>query len=208
MLLDDAAVDIEAWLAAKVANKFGRVEGSAFINGNGVTQPRGFATYTNVATADATRAWGQLEMIKTGVSSDFAATLPGDILFSLIQAMKTAYLANAQWCTTREVIAKIRKFKEATTNAYMWQPGLAKGTPDTLLGYPITMAQDVPALAASSMSMWFGDFAEAYQIVDRMGMRTIRDNLTDKPNVQFYTTKRTGGGVVNFEALKGIQFGT
>lgn len=206
-LLDDAAVDVEAWLAAKVANKFARVEGSAFINGTGINQPKGFAIYTLAATGDATRAWGTLEKVKTGANGDFASGATGpDVLFSLIQAFKTAYLNNAKWVTTREVISKVRKLKEATTNAYMWQPGLAKGTPDSLLGYPIVMAQDVPVLATGSASLWFGDWSEGYQIVDRMGMRTIRDNLTDKPNVQFYTTRRVGGGVLNFEAIKAITF--
>jgi len=209
-LLDDSAVDVEAWLAAKVANKFARVEGAAFINGNGVNQPRGFASgYTLVATGDSTRTWGQIEKVKSGTNGGFGsgATAP-DCLFSLIQAFKTAYLNNARWVTTREVIAAIRKLKEATTNAYIWQPGLQKGTPDSLLGYPIVMAQDIPALATGSASLWFGDWSEAYQIVDRQGMRTIRDNLTDKPNVQFYTTKRVGGGVVNYEAIKAITFET
>lgn len=207
-LLDDSAVDVEAWLAAKVADKFARVEGAAFINGTGVGQPRGFATYTMAATGDATRTWGQIEKIKTTANGDFAASNPGDKLFDLIQAFKTAYLQRAKWVTTREVIAKVRKFKEATTNAYMWQPGLAQGTPDTLLGYPIVIAQDVPALATQSLSMWFGDWMEAYQIVDRMGIRTLRDPYTDKPYVHFYSTRRVGGAVVNFEAIKAISFET
>lgn len=205
-LLDDSAVDVEAWLADKVADKFARVEGSAFINGTGVGQPRGFATYTMAATGDATRTWGQIEKVKSGASADFAASSPADKLFDLIQAFKTAYLQNAQWVTTREVIAKVRKFKEATTNAYMWQPGLAKGTPDTLLGYPIVIAQDMPALGAASASMALGDWKEAYQIVDRQGVRTLRDPYTDKPYVHFYSTKRVGGGVLNFEAVKFITF--
>lgn len=207
-LLDDAAVDVEAWLADKVADKMGRVEASAFINGTGVGQPRGFATYTLAATGDATRTWGQIEKVKTGASADFASSNPADKVFDLIQAFKTAYLQNAQWVTTREVIGKVRKFKESTTNAYMWQPGLAKGTPDTLLGYPIVIAQDVPALASGSASMWLGDWKEAYQIVDRQGIRTLRDPYTDKPYVHFYSTKRVGGGVLNYEALKTLTFET
>jgi HK97 family phage major capsid protein len=205
-LLDDAAVDVEGWLADKVADKFARVEGAAFINGTGVGQPRGFATYTLAATGDSSRTWGQIEKVKSGASADFAASNPADKLFDLIQAFKTAYLQNAQWVTTREVIAKVRKFKEATTNAYMWQPGLAKGTPDTLLGYPIVIAQDMPALGAASASMALGDWKEAYQIVDRQGVRTLRDPYTDKPYVHFYSTKRVGGGVLNFEAVKFITF--
>jgi HK97 family phage major capsid protein len=207
-LIDDAAVDVEAWLAGKVADKFARVEGAAFINGTGVGQPRGFATYTTAATGDATRTWGQLEHVKSGANGDFAASNPADKLFDLIQAFKTAYLQNANWVTTREVIAKVRKFKEATTNAYMWQPGLARGTPDQLLGYPITIAQDMPALGTASLSMALGNFKEGYQIVDRIGIRTLRDPYTDKPYVHFYSTKRVGGGVLNFEAIKFISFQT
>lgn len=205
-LLDDANIDVEAWLAGKIADKLTRVENAAFVNGTGVGQPRGFTTYTTVATADATRPWGQLEMKVTGVNGDFAASSPGDILFDLIAAFKQGYLPGCRWATKREVIAKIRKFKEATTNAYMWQPGLQAGQPDRLLGYPITMMEDMPALSANSLSLAFGDFAMAYQIVDRQGFRVLRDPFTNKPYVRFYTTRRTGGQVVQFEALKFIQF--
>jgi HK97 family phage major capsid protein len=204
-LLDDAAVDVESWLGMKVADRFARVEGAAFINGTGVGQPRGFATYTNVATGDATRTWGSIEYIPTGASADFHTT-QGDPLFTLIQAMKTGYTQNATWVTSREIVAKIRKFKTTTTLDYVWQPGLQMGTPDRLLGYPVFIAQDMPALAANSYSMAFGDFREAYTVVDRMGMRTLRDPYTNKPYVIFYCTARVGGGVLNFEAIKLIKF--
>ncbi len=206
-LLDDAAVDVEAWLAAKVADKLARVEGAAFVVGTGVGRPRGFASgYTLAETGDATRAWGQLEKVKTGANGDFAASNPADKLFDLIGAFKQAYLQNARFVTRREVITKIRKFKEATTNAYMWQPGLQAGQPDRLLGYPIVIAQDMPTLATGSASLAFGDFAQGYQIVDRIGIRTLRDPFTAKPYVVFYTTKRVGGGVLNFEAIKLLTF--
>lgn len=206
-LLDDAAVDVEAWLAGKQADKFARVEGAAFINGTGAGQPRGFATYTTAATADATRTWGQLEHVVTGASADFHTTT-ADPLFTLIAAFKSAYLQGANWVTTREVIAKIRKFKTSTTNEYLWQPGLQMGQPSTLLGYPIVIAQDMPALAANSLSMALGNFKEGYQIVDRQGIRTLRDPYTSKPYVIFYSTRRVGGAVLNFEAIKFIKFGT
>jgi HK97 family phage major capsid protein len=196
-LLDDANVDVEAWLAGKVADKLTRVENAAFVNGTGVGQPRGFTTYTTVATADGTRAWGQLEMKKTGVNGDFAASSPADILFDLIGAFKQGYLNNGRWATKREVIAKIRKFKESTTNAYMWQPGLQQGQPEQLLGYPIIKFEDMPALSSNGLSLALGDFAMAYQIVDRQGFRVLRD-----------TTRRVGGAVVQFEALKFVQFST
>lgn len=205
-LLDDAVVDVEAWLATKVGDKLSRVQNDAYLNGTGVGQPRGLTTYTTAATADATRTWGQFEHVATGVSADFAASTPADILFDLIQAFKDAYLANARWMTRREVIGKIRKFKESTTNAYMWQPGLQQGQPQVILGYPVTVSQDMPALAGSSLSLAFGDFKQAYQIVDRQGFRTLRDPYTNKPFVQFYTTARTGGAAIQFECVKFIKF--
>lgn len=205
-LLDDAAVDVESWLAAKVADKFARKEGNAFCVGDGVGKPRGFAAYPTAATGDDTRAWGTIEHVKTGANGGFASSNPADVLFDLIGKFRPEYLQNASWVTRREAITSIRKLKESTTNAYMWQPSLQAGQPDRLLGYPIVSAQDLAALATDSLSMWFGDFREGYQIVDRIGLRTLRDPFTAKPYVRFYTTKRVGGGVVNFEAIKALKF--
>jgi HK97 family phage major capsid protein len=208
-LLDDSLVDVEAWLAGKVADKMARTEGAAFITGDGVSKPRGFTTYTTAATADSARAWGTMEHIKTGVNGDFAASNPADILFDLLQAFKPAYLdSDATWVTRREVLAKIRKFKitGSGTTDYLWQPGLQAGVPDRLLGFPITMAQDMPTLGTGSLSLALGDFKDGYQIVDRMGARVLRDPFTDKPYVKFYTTRRVGGAVVNFEAIKFVNF--
>jgi HK97 family phage major capsid protein len=204
-LLDDSNVDIEAWLAGKVADKFARVEGAAFVNGNGVGKPRGFTSYTTAATADATRAWGQLEHVNTGANGAFHTT-QADPLFDLIAAFKPHFLNGSRWVTRRTVIAAIRKFKTTTTLEYIWQPGLQAGQPDRLLGYPITLAEDMPALGTGSLSMALGNFTEGYQIVDRLGVRTLRDPFTDKPYVKFYTIKRTGGGVLNFEAIKFVRF--
>lgn len=209
-LIDDAAYDVEGWLADKVANKLARFEGAEFVTGTGVNAIKGFTKYTLSATADGSRTWGQIEKIKTGVNGDFAASSPADKIFDLTQAFKPAYLNAAKWVTTREVIGKVRKFKGATTGDYLWQPGLQAGMTDKLLGYPIVMAQDLPALSTyattSAPCLWLADWAEFYTIVDRMGIRTIRDNLTDKPNVQFYSTRRVGGGVLNFEAGKVLTF--
>ena len=204
-LLDDAAVDIESWLAMKVGDRFARVENDAFINGDGVGKPRGLFTYTTAATADASRTWGQFEHVVTGASSDFHTT-KADPLFDFMGKFKNQYLNNGRWLTRREVIAKVRKLKEATSDQYLWQPGLQMGQPDRLLGYPIVIDQDVPTLANGSLSMAFGDFAEAYMIVDRIGMRTLRDPYTAKPYVVFYTTKRVGGGAISFDSVKFVRF--
>lgn len=205
-LLDDAAVDVEAWLAGKVADKFARVEGAAFVTGTGVGQPRGFTTYTTAATADTSRTWGQLEHVNTGANGAFHTT-QADPLFDLIAAFKPAYLQRANWVTTRAVIAAIRKFKTSTTSEYIWQPGLQMGQPERLLGYPVVIAQDMPAhTTTGALGMALGDFREGYTIVDRQGIRTLRDPYTSKPYVIFYSTARVGGGVVDFDAIKFIRF--
>jgi HK97 family phage major capsid protein len=204
-VIDDAAVDVESWLAEKVADKFGRVEGTAFWGGTGVGQPRGLASYATAATADGSRAWGTFEHIVTGANGDFHTT-KADPLQDLLGAFKDQYLQNASFVMRRAVRTKLRKLKEATSDRYLWEPGLQAGQPDRLLGYPTRIDEYMPTLATNSLSLAFGDFREAYTIVDRIGIRTLRDPYTAKPYVRFYSTKRTGGGAVNFEAVKFIKF--
>lgn len=204
-LIDDAATDIESWLADKVADKFARVEGNAFLNGTGVGQPRGLCTYSMAATADSSRAWGVFEMVKSGANGTFHST-KADVLQDLIGAFKDQYLQNAVFLMRREVRTAIRKMKEATSDRYLWEPSLQAGQPDRLLGYPARIDQYMPALATGSKSLAFGDFREAFTIVDRIGVRTLRDPYTAKPYVVFYSTKRCGSGAVNFEAVKFISF--
>lgn len=203
-LIDDAATNVEVWLAGKVADKFARVEGAAFTTGNGVGKPHGLFAYPTAATSDDTRAWGTFEHVKTGANGDFTTTKT-DPLLELIGAFKDQYLNNASFLMRREMRTKIRKLKGATSDLYLWEPGLAVGTPDRLLGYPVKIDQYVPALATDSLSLALGDFKEAYTIVDRIGVRTLRDPFTAKPYVVFYSTKRTGGGAVNFESCKFLK---
>ena len=204
-LLDDAAVDVEMWLAGKIADKFARVEGTAFWSGTGVGQPRGLATYTTAATGDDSRTWGQFEHVKSGANGDFHTT-KADPLQDLVGAMRDQYLAAAIFVMRREVRTKLRKLEEATSDRYLWEPSLQAGQPDRLLGYPVRIDQYMPALTTDSLSLAFGDFAEAYTIVDRLGIRTLRDPYTAKPYVKFYSTRRVGGGAVNFEAVKFLKF--
>lgn len=204
-LLDDAAVNVEAWLSGKVSDKFGRFEEAEFVAGSG-GKIRGITSYTTAADSGSGVTWGQLGHVVTGVSSDFPASNPADKLLDVMGALKNAYLPNARWLTRRTVITKIRKFKDGTGN-YIWQPSFVMGQPETIWGHPVSRAEDMPALANGSLSMAFGDFAQGYQIVDRQGIRVLRDPYTSKPFVKFYTTKRTGGGVVNFEAVKFLKFG-
>lgn len=204
-ILDDAATDVEGWLAGKVADKFARVEGAGFTTGTGTGQPRGLFAYTTAATADDTRAWGTFEHVITGANGAFHTT-KADPLQDMIGAFKDQYLQNATWLMRREVRTAIRKMKEATSDRYLWEPSLQAGQPDRLLGYPARVDQYVPAIATGSLSLAFGDIREAYTIVDRMGIRTLRDPYTAKPYVVFYSTKRTGGGAVNYEAVKFLKF--
>jgi HK97 family phage major capsid protein len=203
-LLDDANVDVEAWLSGKVSDKFSRFENLEFVTG-ATGKIRGFTTYTNTEDTGSGVPWGEVGFVKSGANGDFAATTPADKLFDLIGVLKNFYLPNSRWVTRRSVITKIRKFKDSQ-NQYLWQPGLIAGQPEMILGYPISRFEDMPALATNSYSLAFGDFRAGYQIVDRMGIRVIRDNLTSKPYVKFYTTKRTGGGILNYESFKLMKF--
>jgi HK97 family phage major capsid protein len=182
-----------------------RRENAAFINGTGVNMPRGITSYSTAATADDTRAWGTFEHVGTGVSGGFAASNPADNLISLMYKMKSGYVSGSSWLMPRAVADEIRRFKE-TTGQYIWQPGLAAGAPATLLGYPVFLAEDMPARAANSISIAFGNFKEAYTIVDRMGLRIFRDPYTAAPFVKFRCSKRVGGDVTNFEAIKFLRF--
>jgi HK97 family phage major capsid protein len=206
-ILDDAATDVEGWLAGKVADKFARVEGTAFWAGTGTGQPRGLAAYTTAATADSSRAWGQFEHVVSGANGTFHTT-QFDPVHTLMGAFKDQYLNNAQFVMRRSVRTAARLLKESTTNRYLWEPGMQVGAPERLMGYPCRVDEYMPALATGSLSLAFGDFSQAYQIVDRMGIRTLRDPYTAKPYVVFYSTKRTGGGAVNFEAVKFLKFST
>lgn len=206
-ILDDAATNVEEWLAGKVANKFARVEGSAFWTGTGVGQPKGLAAYDTAATADSNRAWGTFEHVVSGANGAFHTT-QFDPVVSLVGALKDQYLANANFVMRRSVRTAARLLKESTTNRYLWEPGMQVGAPERLMGYPVRVDEYMPALATGSLSLAFGDFRQAYLIVDRLGMRTLRDPYTAKPYVVFYTTKRTGGGAQNTEAVKFLKFST
>jgi HK97 family phage major capsid protein len=207
-LLDDSMFDIEGWLAAKTADKFVRTENTAFFTGDGVGKPRGLLDYTTAATADATRSWGTFEHVATGTQASFGTTTNGtDKLIDLVYKVKAAYRQGAKFVMARSTVGATRKLKDGQGN-YVWQPSLVALQAGTLLGFGITEAEDMPGITASTdtLSIAFGDFKEAYQIVDRQGIRVVRDALTDKPYVGFYTTKRVGGAALNFEAVKFLKF--
>lgn len=200
-LLDDASINMESWLASKVAEKFARDQNAAFVNGNGVNKPRGFLSYANGTTLP-----GTIEQVKTGVNGAFAAAPNGgDVLINALYGLKAQYRSNANWFMNRATTKLTRKLKDSD-GAYLWSPGIAAGQPASLLGYPVAAFDDMPDPATGSLSIAVGDMREAYQIVDRVGIRTLRDPYSAKPYVEFYTTMRVGGDVVNFEAIKLIDF--
>jgi HK97 family phage major capsid protein len=201
-LLDDASVDIETWLAQKIAEKMTLTENAAFINGDGNGKPKGFLAYDTVEVGKG--EWGKFEAV---VSKENDALTDGDVLLEAFHALKAPYLRDASWLMARSALAAIRKLKGGDGH-YLWQPRMSEGTPSTLLGYPVVVTDDMPALQAGrpSVAVAFGNFREAYQIVDRAGLHVLRDPISAKPYVEFYATKRVGGDVINFDALKFINF--
>jgi len=200
-LLDDASVNLEAWLSGKVADKFARVENNAFVNGDGVGKPRGFLTY-----AAGTTLPGQIEQVNSGANGGFKTDGTGaDVLVDVIQKLKQGYRSGASFFMPRTLVGEVRKLKDSQ-GRYLWAPGMDAAAPSTLMGYGIGEFEDMPQLATGSLSIAFGDMRETYQIVDRAGIRVLRDPYTNKPFIHFYTVKRVGGDVVNFEALKLIKF--
>lgn len=204
-LLDTASRDIMGWLIEKVGEAFGTTESAAFHTGNGVGKPRGFLDYPTAATADASRAWGTVEHIASGANGDFAASGPADKLIDMVTALKPQYRAGAIWLMNRQTAAKIQKFKDAD-GIYIWQRALTLGQPDGLLGFPVEISEDMPAIAANSLSVALGNFKKGYTITRRLGVRFLVDPYTDKPNVKLYSYARVGGGLANSEAIKLLKF--
>lgn len=204
-LLDDSAVNIDDWIAEEVRTAFAAQETTAFVTGNGINKPKGFLDYTSVA--ESSWSWGNVGYVATGTDGDFAVSDPSDNLIDLIYTVKSAYRANSRWVLSRSTQAEIRKIKDADGN-YIWQPAMHAGEAPSLLGYPVTEVEDMPAIGSDSLSIAFGNFNRGYLIVDRLGLRILRDPYSSKPYVLFYTTKRVGGGIQDFDAFKFLKFGT
>jgi HK97 family phage major capsid protein len=203
-LLDDSIVNLDEWLAREVETVFAEQETDAFINGDGVTKPKGFLNYTKVA--QTAWVWGSTGYIPTGVAGAFAATNPTDKLVDLIYALKAGYRQNGRWMLNRTTQAQIRKFKDSQGN-YLWQPAATPDGNASLLAFPVVESEYMPDIATDSHAVAFGDFKRGYLIVDRVGVRVLRDPYSTKPYILFYTTKRVGGGIQDFDAIKTLKFG-
>jgi HK97 family phage major capsid protein len=202
-LLDDAAVNIDEWIAGEIDTVFAEQEGTAFVSGDGNNKPKGFLAYE--AVDEDAWTWGKLGFVPSGAAGAFAASDPSDALVDLVYALKAGYRQNASFVMNRRTQAEIRKLKDDAGN-YLWSPPATVGGGATLLGFPVAEAEDMPDIAANSLSIAFGDFRRGYLVVDRMGVRVLRDPYSAKPYVLFYVTKRVGGGVADFDAIKLMKF--
>ncbi|MEM6887161.1 MAG: phage major capsid protein [Pseudomonadota bacterium] len=200
-LLDDTAFDIEGWLAARIADKFARAEATAFIAGDGVDKPRGFLNHSKVDNDVWT--WGNIGYVPTGVDG---ALVP-DAIVELVYALGAQYRANATFVMNSKTAGLVRKIKD-NDGRFLWSDGLAAAEPARLLGYPVLIAEDMPDVASGSDSIAFGDFEAGYTIAERPDLRVLRDPFSAKPHVLFYATKRVGGDVSDFAAIKLLRFAT
>lgn len=204
-MLDDAQFDVEGWLADEIAQEFAKAEGAAFVNGIGTNQPKGFLTYATSTAGDAARPFGTLQYVASGSAGAFPSSNPQDKLIDLVQALKAPYRQGAAFVMNSATLARIRKFKTAD-GAFLWQPAMSESNPATLLGYPVIEAEDMPDIAADSLSIAFGNFMRGYVIAERNETSILRDPYSNKPFVHFYAVKRIGGAVTNSEAIKLMKF--
>lgn len=197
-ILDDAEINLEQWLAGEVQTEFAKQEGTAFVSGNGTNKPEGILTYVTGGANAATHPFGAITLVKSGN----AGALTADGIIDLVYDLPSAFTGNARFIMNRKTMAAVRKLKDGT-GTYLWQPSYMAGQPSTLAGFPVTEMPDMPDIGAGAVPIMFGDFRQGYTVVDRVGVRVLRDPYTNKPYVMFYTTKRVGGAVVNPECLRG-----
>jgi len=202
-LLDDSAFDVEGWLAERIADRFARAEAQAFIGGDGIDKPKGFLFYNKIT--NASWAWGQLGYVATGAAGDFAPTNASDAIVDLVYALGAEYRANATFVMNSKSAGAVRKMKDAD-GRFLWSDGLQLGEPSRLMGYPVLVAEDMPDIGANAYAIAFGDFRAGYTVAERPDLRVLRDPFSAKPHVLFYASKRVGGDVSDFNAIKLLKF--
>ncbi|MEM6438137.1 MAG: phage major capsid protein [Pseudomonadota bacterium] len=208
-LLDDSAFDIESWLADRIADKFARAEAEAFVSGDGVDKPKGFLTYP-VAAAGAD-VWGQIGYVSTEAAGEFNAANPADAIVDLVYSLGARYRARGSFVMNSKTAGAVRKLKDAD-GRFLWSDGLASGEPARLMGYPVLISETMPdtnegGWTDGAPAIAFGDFQAGYTIAERPDLRVLRDPFSAKPHVLFYATKRVGGDVTDFSAIKLLKFG-
>ncbi|MEO1121554.1 MAG: phage major capsid protein [Pseudomonadota bacterium] len=202
-LLDDSAFDLEAWLADRISDRFARAENAAFVMGDGVDEPTGFLTAP--AVAEDSWSWGSLGYVPTGEAGGFPSSNPSDALIDLVYTLGARYRRNAVFVMNSTTAGVIRKFKDAD-GRYLWTETVIEGQPPRLFGYPVTIAEEMPDIGAGADAIAFGDFRAGYTIAERPDLRILRDPYSAKPHVLFYASKRVGGGVSDFAAIKLLRF--
>jgi len=209
IVMEDSAFDLNAFMVEDVGAEFALVEGQAFVTGNGAKKPTGFLTNAKATTADATRQFGTLQYVATGAAGAFASTNPADALHDTLTALRPAYRKGdgVAWIMNSATANVIRKMKDGQGN-YLWTQSIVMGQPDRLLGYPVTLDEGMPDIAANSYSVAFGNWRRGYAIVDKPGLRLIVDRVTKKGWTKMYFSKRVGGGVVDSNAIKLLKFAT
>ena len=207
-LLEDSKINVESWVSDKATSKFSRKENTAFISGDGVRKPKGILKYPTAVSDDNARAWGTFQHVVSGKADGFAATNPADNLLDLIFELKAFYRQNANFMMARRSMRDVRKLKDGQGN-YLVDLRLRDGAlVESIFGFAVTDGEDMPAIGANAFPIAFGDFNEAYTIVDRLGTSVVRDNITQPGFVKYHMRRRVGGGAVNFEALKLFKIST
>ena len=196
-MLDDAFFNVESWINSELAREFAEQEEIAFTSGDGDKKPKGFLAYESTDEADKDRTFGKLQHIVSGA----ATAVTADAIIKLIYSLRKAHRTGAKFMMNNNSLFAIRLLKDAEGN-YLWRPGLELGQPSLLAGYAIAENEQMPDIAADAKAIAFGNFKRGYTIVDRIGTRVLRDPYTNKPFVGFYTTKRTGGMLVDSQAIK------
>ncbi|HGY5079482.1 TPA: phage major capsid protein [Citrobacter gillenii] len=202
-MLDDAFFNVEDWINSELAIEFAEQEEIAFTSGNGTKKPKGFLAYASTLDPDKTRAFGTLQHILSGA----AAGVTADAIIKLVYTLRKVHRNGAKFMMNNNSLFAIRILKDSEGN-YLWRPGLELGQPSSLAGYGVAENEQMPDIAADAKAIAFGNFKRGYTIVDRIGTRILRDPYTKKPFVGFYTTKRTGGMLVDSQAIKLLQIGT
>lgn len=206
-LLDDSAFNIAEFVINEIAAEFDAQEGTAFLNGNGIKKPRGLLTYATASTADASRPFGTLQYIPSGGATGFASSNPADVIHTIRLSLKAGFRSNATWLMNSNTLAVVSKWKDGQ-GRFLMQPAITEGARDQLAGYPVETDEGMPDIGAGSFPIAFGDFKRGYLITDRVQVRMIPDALTNKPFVNYYTTKRIGGGLLDSQAIKLMKIAT
>jgi HK97 family phage major capsid protein len=213
-LLDDATLDLEAWIVEQIGTAFAEKESPAWFTGTGLTQPKGLLTYDYVVD-HSTWVHGKFRLIETGVSGGFLPLAPSaspptyadSVLYDMVYSLKAGHRQNASWLLNRTSVAAIRRLRDIEGKT-LWQPSAQLGQPASLLGYAVGEDEFMPDIGADTVAIGFGDWARTYQILDRIGVRVLRDPYTKKGWVKFYVTKRVGGAVRYFDAAVFLRFST